>query len=195
MLLFSTAATEKSLARLSARRYFRRGTPVAAVRKRSTKVCGESETRAQVLQSKALDMNKPNPTALLLAAAALSAVAGCSNDDFGSAVALADGRKQALAPIESAEIVVRESAPPQYAVKITSGLPNGCAKFDRIDVVSNGKIVDLKVWNTLPAENSIACTMIYGTTANTVNLAGHFERGRTYDVRVNGETKATFTAK
>jgi hypothetical protein len=37
--------------------------------------------------------------------------------------------------------------------------------------------------------------MVYGTTSNTVNLGDHFERGRTYDVRINGETKATFTAK
>ena len=132
---------------------------------------------------------------LLATAAALVAAASCSNDDLGATVALADGRRQALAPIEAAEIVVRESSPPQYAVKITSGLPNGCAKFERIDIVPNGKVVDLRVWNTLPAEKSIACTMIYGTTSNTVNLGGHFERGRTYDVRINGETKATFTAK
>jgi hypothetical protein len=132
---------------------------------------------------------------LLATATALAAVASCSNDDLGATVALTDGRRQALAPIESAEIVVRESSPPQYAVKITSGLPNGCAKFERIDVVPNGKVVDLRVWNTLPAERSIACTMAYGTTSNTVNLGGHFERGRTYDVRINGETKATFTAK
>lgn len=132
---------------------------------------------------------------LLAAAAAAAAFASCSNDDLGATVALADGRRQALAPIESAEIVVRESAPPQYAVKITSGLPNGCAKFERIDIVPNGKVVDLKVWNTLPVERSIACTTAYGTTSNTVNLGGHFERGRTYDVRINGETKATFTAK
>ncbi|HZF30243.1 MAG TPA: hypothetical protein VE907_14080 [Gammaproteobacteria bacterium] len=132
---------------------------------------------------------------LLATAAALAAVASCSNNDLGATVALTDGRRQALAPIEAAEIVVRESSPPQYAVKITSGLPNGCAKFERIDIVPNGKVVDLRVWNTLPAEKGIACTMIYGTTANTVNLGGHFERGRTYDVRINGETKATFTAR
>jgi len=132
---------------------------------------------------------------LLATAAALVACASCTNDDLGTTVALADGRRQVLAPIESAEIVIRESSPPQYAVKITSGLPNGCAKFDRIDVVPNGKAVDLRVWNTLPTEKTIACTTAYGTTSNTVNLAGHFERGRTYDVRINGETKATFTAK
>jgi hypothetical protein len=132
---------------------------------------------------------------LLAIAAAAAASASCSNDDLGTAVALADGRKQVLAPIESAEIVIRESSPPQYAVKITSGLPNGCAKFERIDIVPNGKAVDLRVWNTLPAERTIACTAAYGTASNTVNLGGHFERGRTYDVRINGETKATFTAK
>src|SRR5262245_24919733 len=136
-----------------------------------------------------------DPISRLAAAVALAATASCSNDDLGATVALADGRRQVLAPIESAEIVIRESSPPQYAVKITSGLPNGCAKFERIDVVPNGKAVDLRVWNTLPAERTIACTTAYGTASNTVNLGAHFERGRTYDVRLNGETKATFTAK
>lgn len=143
-------------------------------------------------------MKPCSPTGLvarLAVVAAAAASAACSDGDLGATVALADGRRQALAPIESAEIVVRESSPPQYAVKITSGLPNGCAKFDRIDVVPNGNAVDLKVWNSLPVEKTIACTMVYGTTSNTVNLGGHFERGRTYDVRVNGDTKATFTAK
>jgi hypothetical protein len=143
-------------------------------------------------------MRARTATGLVARLAVVAAVAGsaaCSDGDLGATVALADGRRQAVAPIESAEIVVRESSPPQYAVKITSGLPNGCAKFDRIDVVPNGNAVDLKVWNTLPIEKTITCTMVYGTTSNTVNLGGHFERGRTYDVRINGETKATFTAK
>jgi len=118
----------------------------------------------------------------------------CSNTDL-PAVALADGSKQVLAPIESAEIVVRQTTPRSYAVRITSGLPSGCATFDRIDHTQNGSVVELKVWNTLPASAKIACTMVYGSANNTVDLGNGFEPGRTYDVRINGETKVTFTAQ
>jgi hypothetical protein len=118
----------------------------------------------------------------------------CSNADFPT-VALADGSKQVLAPIEAAEIVVRQTSPRSYAVRITSGLPSGCATFDRIDHIQNGSVVELKVWNTLPANEKIACTMVYGNANNTVDLGNAFEPGRTYDVRINGETKVTFTAQ
>ena len=37
--------------------------------------------------------------------------------------------------------------------------------------------------------------MIYGSVSNTVELGSSFERGKTYDVQVNDETKATFTAQ
>ena len=138
-----------------------------------------------------------NRTALLSLAALLTAatLAACSDQDLGAAVALADGRKLVPAPVESAEIVVRETAPPEYAVRITSGLPNGCAQFERIDVLANGTVIELKVWNSLPGDEKTSCTMIYGTTSNTVSLGSTFETGRTYDVRINGETKVTFTAQ
>lgn len=128
-------------------------------------------------------------TGVLTAAVALAA---CERD-LGTSVALADGRRLVLAPIESAEIVVRESTPPEYSVHITSGLPNGCAQFERIDVLPNGTILELKVWNTLPADEKTSCTMIYGTASNTVSLGRKFEAGRTYDVRINGQSKITFT--
>jgi hypothetical protein len=128
-------------------------------------------------------------------AIAFAGASACTDPDLATTIALADGRKQVLAPIESAEIVVRQSAPPQYAVRITSGLPSGCAEFERIDLIPNGSVVELRVWNTLPASEKIACTMVYGTASNTVALGGDFASGRTYDVRINGETKVTFTAK
>jgi hypothetical protein len=128
----------------------------------------------------------------LSALLATAALAACERD-IGTSIALADGRRLVPAPIESAEIVVRESAPPEYSVRITSALPNGCAQFERIDVLPNGTILELKVWNTLPADEKTACTMLYGTTSNTVSLGRKFEAGRTYDVRINGQSKVSFT--
>jgi hypothetical protein len=104
-------------------------------------------------------------------------------------------RKDALAPIESADILVRESSPPQYALRIVSGLPSGCAQFSRIEVKRQDTAVDVTVWNTEPADSNVACTMIYGTAENTATLGSDFKSGQTYDVRVNGEQKTRFTAQ
>ena len=34
------------------------------------------------------------------------------------------------APIESVEVIIAESFPPQYFLKVKSGLPNGCVRFN-----------------------------------------------------------------
>jgi hypothetical protein len=131
--------------------------------------------------------------ALALATAGLIA---CTQQDATGDNALAGGaRKEVLAPVEAAEVVVRESFPPQYAVRITSGLPSGCAVFDRIDVERDGAVLEVTVWNTLPADDRVACTMIYGIADHTRELGGDFESGQTYEVRVNGEARASFTAQ
>lgn len=104
-------------------------------------------------------------------------------------------RTEVLAPIESAEIQIRESAPPQYALEIVSGLPSGCAQLSRIDVADGREPIEVTVWNSVPAADDVACTMIYLTTRNTVTLGSDFEPGRTYEVRVNGEISVPFTAQ
>ncbi|MBX5461226.1 MAG: hypothetical protein IRZ28_09060 [Steroidobacteraceae bacterium] len=104
-------------------------------------------------------------------------------------------RKEVLAPIESAEVIVRESAPPQYALRVVSGLPSGCAKFSRIEHKRQDAVIDVTVWNTVPARDDVVCTMIYGTSDNTVTLGSDFESGRTYEVHINGEPRTQFTAQ
>jgi hypothetical protein len=110
----------------------------------------------------------------------------------GDTPASSSARREVLAPIEAAELLVRESFPPQYAVRVTSGLPSGCAVFDRIDIERAANVVELSVWNTLPADRSVACTMIYGTSVNSVDLGSHFESGRSYEVHINGEARIAF---
>lgn len=111
-----------------------------------------------------------------------------------SIATLAADRKFELAPIDGAEIVVRESAPPQYAVHITSGLPSGCAEFADATASRTGDEITIAVRNTLPADARIACTQIYGTHEATVELGSDFVRGTTYRVHVNDKT-IKFTAQ
>ena len=126
----------------------------------------------------------------------IAVLASCASGGVANDGLLASGeRKRVLAPIEAAELVVRESFPPRYAVRVTSGLPSGCAAFDRIELKREGRNLDLTVWNMVPADDSVVCTMIYAIARNTAELGSDFAPGRTYTVRVNGEAKITFTAR
>ena len=100
------------------------------------------------------------------------------------------GRVSVPAPIDQVEIVVRESAPPQVAVKIMAGLPSGCAQRQSHAVSRNGDIFTVTVLNSMP-QGDPACTMIYGTYSLSIDLVGELRPGVTYTVQVN-DTVRTF---
>ena len=100
------------------------------------------------------------------------------------------------APIESVEINVAESFPPQYFVAIKSGLPSGCAEFKGYDVSREGNTVSVEVTNLEPAPGQlIACTAIYGFHDTNINLGSDFTGGETYTVVVNGLVTETFVSQ
>ncbi|RJQ11388.1 MAG: hypothetical protein C4558_03470 [Dehalococcoidia bacterium] len=98
----------------------------------------------------------------------------------------------ALAPIESVEVVRSDSPEPSYWAVITSGLPNGCAKFERIDVKRTGDTFEITVLNRIP-QTLVACPAIYGYVTSRVPLTGDFVLGRTITLNVNDRT-TTFIA-
>lgn len=101
---------------------------------------------------------------------------------------------EALAPVESVEILVLESSPEQFVVQVISGLPSGCVIFDRADVAFEGTDIYISVYNMVPAPlQMIACTMIYGIHHENVSLGANFERGVTYSVYVNDQPSEKFT--
>ena len=100
-----------------------------------------------------------------------------------------------LAPIESAEIVIAESFPPQYFVQIVSALPNGCVQFERLDLTRDGTMIQIDIWNRVPApEAEVACTLIFGLKNHNVALGSDFESGVEYTVQINDLTR-TFIAQ
>lgn len=104
-------------------------------------------------------------------------------------------RVEELAPIEEIEVLFAESFPVQHRLHIVSGLPSGCAAFERVDVERDGTTFNVEVINTMPApDEDIACTMIYGYHETTVELGSDLEVGAEYTVDVNGETM-TFVAQ
>jgi len=123
-----------------------------------------------------------------------AAAATCGGDDASAPTPTPD-LKIVDAPIDGLDIIVRESFPPQYAAHIVSGLPSGCAQFDKAEITGrSGNEITIRVTNTLPDDPNLACTAIYGTHETTVELGSDFASGTTYTVRVN-DTWVEFVAQ
>ncbi|HEX4933242.1 MAG TPA: hypothetical protein VFV33_08690 [Gemmatimonadaceae bacterium] len=123
----------------------------------------------------------------LLAVAALFLLVACGDDEHVTVT-------REPAPIESVEVRIAESSPPQYFLDVVSGLPSGCASFDRYDRSRAGDTIEVEVWNRIEAPKDGACTAIYGTVEHAIALGSDFQPGRMYTVRVNTVTK-TFAAQ
>lgn len=126
---------------------------------------------------------------LLLALAVAILAAGCSPRDAEG------GRTIVDAPIEAIDILVRESFPPGYTAKITSGLRSGCARFHEAKITGrSGTTITVSVTNTMPSDPKTSCTAIYGYHETNLDLGQDFVSGQTYTVRVNDKT-TTFRAQ
>ena len=101
---------------------------------------------------------------------------------------------EALAPIESVEIVIMESFPPQYNLVVVSGLPNGCVSFGDYSVTRDGNTILVEVTNLVPTDPQLACTEIYGMVTTRIALGSDFESGTTYTIVVN-DVATTFVAQ
>jgi hypothetical protein len=126
---------------------------------------------------------------VLLAALVLAGCAGAepaSQGSDGASAASAQERREVRAPIVSVSLRVAESHPPQYFADVVSALPDGCAQFARYAVRREAAVVFVDVFNTMPADPSTMCTMIYGEKHTAVPLGSDFARGAHYTLDVNG---------
>ena len=100
---------------------------------------------------------------------------------------VSEGMVKVPAPIESVDIAVAESYPPQYFAHIVSGLPNGCVEFYGYEETRSGNAITITVFNLEPApsNNTLACAAIYLTQETSVALGKDFESGKEYTVKVN----------
>ena len=104
------------------------------------------------------------------------------------------GLTRATAPIESVEVLVLESFPPQYVVMVVSGLPNACFSFAGYHVNRDGTTIRVDVLNWKPTDPELACAQIFRTVETRIPLGSDFESGQTYSVPVNG-SKHSFVAQ
>ena len=130
--------------------------------------------------------------AAVLVALGLLALSGaaCGDDDGVPAPHTVD----VLAPIDELELIIRESFPPQYAARVVSGLPDGCESFKSIEMDRAGNEFNITVTNERTTGEDVACTQIYGTHEEVVELGSDLEPDETYVVRAN-DRELTFTAQ
>jgi len=118
---------------------------------------------------------------------------GCSPRDPASGIS--GERRVVPAPIDEIDVLVRESFPPGYTARIISGLPSGCARFHEATITNReADTIIVRVTNTIPADETIACTAIYGYHETNLDLGTNFKSGVIYTVQVNDKSK-TFTAQ
>lgn len=96
---------------------------------------------------------------------------------------------QALAPIESVEVLIMESFPVQYRVLVASGLPNACHSFAGYRLERSGDTIHIEMINWKPADSRVACAEVYGIVETTIPLGSDFESGKTYTIMVNNVTE------
>jgi hypothetical protein len=144
-------------------------------------------------------MPTPRIIVLILAAVTLLFVAAaCGSGDEsngGASPTPSSDRKTVDAPIDGLKMIVRESFPPQYAVRITSGLPDGCHQFEAAEIIRRVlPTITIHVTNTTAADPNTACAQVYGTHETVVELGSDFVSGTEYTVLVNDQ-HTTFTAQ
>ena len=102
--------------------------------------------------------------------------------------------------VQRAEVRILESAPPQYNLLVTYGIPVGssCSHengYATRRLGGNSIEVSLTYHQALPGEGPLACTADYPIKEISIPLGSDFEPGREYEILINGEEEATFTAR
>ena len=104
----------------------------------------------------------------------------------------------AESPIQSAEIMVLESAPPQYQLRVVSGLPrgSGCSQFNGYEVRrGESNEIEVVVTHHEVADQLVVCTADFPIVETNIPLGSNFEPGNEYTIRVNSDVTVSFEAQ
>jgi hypothetical protein len=135
-----------------------------------------------------------NLALLVLALVLAATLSACSGGPSATPTPTAPATKLVLAPILEAAIVKDAGPPPRTLVRVISALPNGCHHFAGARVEHTSTEIRVTVQNTVPADAHVACTMIYGTHVELVDIGAGLVSGGRYTVILNGEKTLDFTA-
>ena len=92
--------------------------------------------------------------------------------------------------VESVDVAVLESSPPQAAARVKGVVGDGCSELYSSDQVRSGSTVTVTILRSRPKD--AICTQIARLYDETIRLTGTYPPGR-YVVRVNGVEKAFTT--
>ena len=134
---------------------------------------------------------------LILAGLAIG-LAACSDNEPGGpsptpTLGRPTGTVQVVAPIDKVDVEASNADRPEYFAVVTSGQPSACHRYDSHQVTREDGTVRIEVMNRRPADTSIRCTQVYGTTDIRIGLGRDFEPEVTYNLVVN-EAVTTFAA-
>ena len=104
----------------------------------------------------------------------------------------------AESPIQSAEIMILESAPPQYQLRVVSGLPrgSGCSQVNGYEIRRReSNEIDVVVTHHEIADQQVVCTADFPILETSVPLGSNFEPGEEYTIRVNSDITVSFEAQ
>ena len=101
-------------------------------------------------------------------------------------------------PIESWEVEILESSPPQYQLRVVSGMPTGssCSQFNGFEIRRiEPQRLEVLITHHVVADSSARCTRDYPIVKTVIPLGSDFDSGMEYAVSVNAESEMTFTAQ
>ena len=104
----------------------------------------------------------------------------------------------AESPIESAEVLVLESVPPQYQLRVASGMPkgSGCSQFNGYEIRRReSNSIEVAITHHQVADPLVMCTADFPIVETDVPLGSDFEPGVEYAVIVNSDTTSSFVAR
>ena len=104
----------------------------------------------------------------------------------------------AESPIESADIMIMESAPPQYQLRVVSGLPrgSGCSQVNGYEIRrTDSSEIEVVVTHHEVADQLVACTADFPIVETNVPLGSNFQPGEEYTIHVNSDTTVSFEAQ
>ena len=104
----------------------------------------------------------------------------------------------AESPIESVEVITLEQTPPQYQLRVVSGMSkgSGCSQFNGYEIrrIGSNKI-DVVITHHQVADPLVACIADYPVVETIVPLGSEFEPGVEYTVSVNSEDTRAFLGR
>ena len=104
----------------------------------------------------------------------------------------------AESPIESVEVITLEHTPPQYQLRVVSGMPkgSGCSQFNGYEIRRIGaNKIDVVITHHQVADPLVACIADYPVVETIVPLGSDFEPGVEYTVSVNSEVTRSFPGR